>query len=484
MAYERSAFRSVYVRGYRSLADVCLTDLSDVVVMLGPNGSGKSNVLRAIRLLLRAASSPSGIASSRDEAHVYDEVMASRVLGLAAQDFSYGGGKEIRVGAELVLGWRAFVAIDHEAVVGRLRLDAVFQDVGNGSFKVWFDRADVAGQSLFESRETRTSTIRSNIRTLEASKRDEEIQIELLRRTLETHGPGPPEPQMQAALNRYVQQRDKAEQSILEHRAQLSAEELALDRLRAFLGNGLLQTSDAYRRPENLEPVLFRSLLSRDPARRAASRRLSDLLGRARLFGVEGRVGLIPVEPDGVLVERMGLGELPIRNLGTGQQQVLLILAQQVITEAPVAQIEEPEAHLHKDLMVPLARVLSASVEGSANGMPDVDQLWIATHHHLFAMADDFFDVSLGDDGKTKIAVRPKAQAIEHFYEPSPYWDALAELVRDGVPEDEVLSIDEHGKDITVGQIRASIAGDRHLANRFMEAALRSVLLSLSTAKS
>ena len=41
---------SVHVRGFRSLADVRLNDLSNFVALVGPNNSGKSNVFRALNL--------------------------------------------------------------------------------------------------------------------------------------------------------------------------------------------------------------------------------------------------------------------------------------------------------------------------------------------------------------------------------------------------------------------------------------------------
>ncbi|MXW62760.1 MAG: AAA family ATPase [Acidimicrobiaceae bacterium] len=47
----RSRLESVSVRGFRSLADVELTDLGDVTVLIGANGSGKSNVIRFFEML-------------------------------------------------------------------------------------------------------------------------------------------------------------------------------------------------------------------------------------------------------------------------------------------------------------------------------------------------------------------------------------------------------------------------------------------------
>ncbi len=43
---------SISIKGFRSLADVSVSCLSDVVVMIGPNGSGKSNVIRFFEMLI------------------------------------------------------------------------------------------------------------------------------------------------------------------------------------------------------------------------------------------------------------------------------------------------------------------------------------------------------------------------------------------------------------------------------------------------
>lgn len=46
-----SRLRNLSVKGYRSLADVTLTDIGRVTVLIGPNGAGKSNLLDFLRML-------------------------------------------------------------------------------------------------------------------------------------------------------------------------------------------------------------------------------------------------------------------------------------------------------------------------------------------------------------------------------------------------------------------------------------------------
>ena len=46
-----SKIESVKIQGFRSLADVELTDLPNAAVLIGPNGSGKSNVFLFLEML-------------------------------------------------------------------------------------------------------------------------------------------------------------------------------------------------------------------------------------------------------------------------------------------------------------------------------------------------------------------------------------------------------------------------------------------------
>ncbi len=250
----------------------------------------------------------------------------------------------------------------------------------------------------------------------------------------------------------------------------------------------LLQSSAAYRMPgssEDPQDQLYQAFLSEDPKERDAAYRLGRRLASVGLFGIEeGSVGLLPVDSrtygeKQIRFKHPTHGEIPLRNLGSGEQQIVFMLGQRVITPYPIAHLEEPEAHLHKTLMEPFARVLRDSVLGDG-GTPDVDQLWMATHHHLFAIADEFFDVSLDDKGATQVVRRKRDEAAKHFYEPSPYWDTLRGLVASGMSPDTVVSVTAEGQPIRAKEVLESIKGDRRLANAFVESATRAFVLSLA----
>jgi hypothetical protein len=257
--------------------------------------------------------------------------------------------------------------------------------------------------------------------------------------------------------------------------------------LRTLLGQ-ILQVSPAYRVPgvaDSPEQELYRKCLSADSLQRDAVRRFGKRLATARLFGaVSEPVAIVPINDERYGEQRIFLthpthGDLPLRNLGSGEQQIIFMLAQQVITPYPIAQIEEPEAHLHTSLMGPLARILRESVTGDG-GAPDVDQLWIATHHHHFALAETYFDVSLDAQGATQVEKQPRDEAFKHFYEPHPYWETLRTLVEDERLDPETILVEDDAGPIRARDVLASIHGDRVVANRYVAAATRSLVLSLA----
>src|SRR5205823_5690330 len=127
-------------------------------------------------------------------------------------------------------------------------------------------------------------------------------------------------------------------------------------------------------------------------------------------------------------------------------------------TPFPIAHIEESEAHLHTLLMEPFAHILHESVVPDT-GTPDVDQLWIATHHHHFALALDYFDVQL-IDGATVVTKKPRAKAASHFYEPGPIWEALRQLATSAKTRSAVVFRNAEGAPVTAAEILDSIEND------------------------
>ena len=478
--YRRTRIARLQIRGYRSIRDLCLEDIPPLVVMHGPNGAGKSNVLRALRLVLRAVGISEPIAANREESTVYEDSEALKTLGLRQFDFHRGAASsEIRISLAIDLGTRAQAAIGVGSTdTETASLEAVFQAVGDGRVRTWFDKAAIdGGLSLFASAAARP--IRDTIRQLESTLELTRDQIAQQKAFIESQ-PG------QASVYRInvrnlERQRESIETQIVTQRAGLSADDLRADRIRSFLGSSALQVSEAYRRVENTEGELFESMVSPNRLRLDAVKHLSERLKTAGLFGSTTPVELRPVQVGSdtqIFVNRPGIGELPLRNLGTGEQQLVLLLGQSVITPHPIALLEEPEAHLYRDHLLRLADVLRESTSDAA-GPPDVDQLWMTTHHHAFAIAEEYYDVSLGDDRATRVEKRKRSEAASHFWEPGPLWDALRELVKNGLATDAVIFHDEDGKEVRAKQLDESIRVNGRLARRFAEVATEGVVRSL-----
>jgi len=102
----------------------------------------------------------------------------------------------------------------------------------------------------------------------------------------------------------------------------------------------------------------------------------------------------------------------------------------------------------------------------------------LATHHHLFTLGKKYIDVSLDSNGWTKVEEKPREKAATHFYEPSPFWDALKSFMESGMRDDSVLFKDETGRPVHASEVKSSIEGDRKLANKFVEAATEAAVLS------
>ena len=65
--------RSIEIKNYRSLHDVKMTELDDMVILIGKNGSGKSNILEALELFFTDIDLQNNSAKSLDASTWYDK---------------------------------------------------------------------------------------------------------------------------------------------------------------------------------------------------------------------------------------------------------------------------------------------------------------------------------------------------------------------------------------------------------------------------
>ncbi|HRI62706.1 MAG TPA: AAA family ATPase [Polyangium sp.] len=280
---------------------------------------------------------------------------------------------------------------------------------------------------------------------------------------------------------------------------QLTGELLMIDRSRSeWIRNEILRVSDAYRRvhrepmgtvsefdvdmdsvhgADQIQRRLYLLATSQDVHERVIPRTLAMHMAEAMGNSVDIDIAAVrnyEFREYETQIKRGNLEGIPIANLGTGEQQLMILLLDVLMASTPIVQIEEPEAHLHKKLMLRLGKMLTRIVEAH-----DVDQLFIATHHHAFALAAQYYDVTFDEKNGTQAVLTNRAKAIEHFYEPGPLWEALRSLVSSGLQDNAILFRDEQGNPIRARDVLASINEEGTLAKKFAEEMTKTILLSM-----
>jgi hypothetical protein len=162
----------------------------------------------------------------------------------------------------------------------------------------------------------------------------------------------------------------------------------------------------------NLKQALFYAYLSPDPHQK---RRLAAI--RRILAGPPFSLGELDVALDPA-TDRIDIGfvrpegRLPLENLGSGSQQLLMVLGQIFLNDYPIIAIEEPEMNLspqyQQHLLVALRKLMQD---------PDVklSQLFISTHSPYFEFEESFFDVTLDERGTTQVTWLPIEKRDRYF---------------------------------------------------------------------
>jgi hypothetical protein len=440
--YVRTRIARLKVSGYRSLYDVELDDLPDIVVFHGKNGTGKSNLMRAPSLVLGWAGLVPWFKFSAEKPLRADPVEANK-YGFRPTDFSSGHRPELRIELNMDLGTMSGLAVNRTPdALGRLELAACAHDNGEG-ISFWFEKMVLNGASLL----------------------DRSGQAELFETTPQRDPPRAPQSffeRLKAALQR-------------------SSFLLRFDAYRSIASEQLVQTND--RPPLDgaawFQRRMYAVHVDPDLSRRRQLKHLGQRLSQLGLFPSGTEVQLDPIQ-SGIFQECTlsvavpGVGDIPLQNLGTGQQQFIMMAADILVDQRPVVFIEEPEAHLHAELVEKLARFLRIEAEEASRASP-IDQLWISTHHHAFAIAPEYFEVEHDPSRGTTVQRRNRVHAAKHFYEPGPLWEALRSYA-ESTSRETVVMHDRDGHPVTAGEILDSIEGDRERANAFVNAATRTIV--------
>jgi len=507
--YSRTRIRRLRIAGFRSCKDVELVDLPNIVVLHGPNGAGKTSLSRAVAVVVRCLSVVLDHPPTKETPIVWAYPIAREKLLIDADDFCREQLPELRIELELELGDRAPDLLRDPSVAGDvLSVSVVMRDLGPQHGISWgFEQLKVT--PVREEQQQLELTV-ANART---ELRQAEGRLSLLE-SLRASG-SYNESAVDEAETEMQLERDKAAATVKRVEEALQREQANPVRFRLYVAR-LLEIGDAYRRfirePQQtsskgpvisdsnghaqsaitpagsgLQTAILEAMLSPDPLQYRFYRSLPKLLSEAGLFG--GIVTNIrPVRDDvfneiHVRIDTPHHTEIPLDKLGTGEQQLVFLVTSIARRQAPIALVQEPEAHLYRDTQLAFAQFLLRSVEPDT-GNPTLDQLWIETHHHAFAISPEYFDVSLDAEGHTKVERRKRAAAHEHFYEPGPFLDALKQLVEgpEHLERGAVVFHDGDGAPVTAGALLDSLDSDGALVKEFTEAAARTVVRLLDKA--
>lgn len=492
-AFRRTKIRSLEVSGYRSLKHIKLDDLGDIVVLHGPNGCGKSNILRAIDCIMHWATLQFLPTQAQPLVANLVDPNYHQQIKLRPEDFAFGS-KQIDIRTEIQLGDFQKDLMEGETTFSTLHLQVVAQDRGQ-ELHVWFEVFRLDGSDLLSltskgNEAPELTRIYQQIAHYESQIRKYEIDA--------AQYIGKDE-DVRNIHNNYSKQlhdaqkaRDKIEQSAQkETLLKVRAKTILIPHL--FLHIGAYRTGKSTNDDPNsmqqgrlvqekdLIAYLASSQLAKAKRRRELTNSLSQVLNQAGFK----QSALAPIWDSTVggfeLLATMPNGqEHAVSMSGTGKQQLVWMFTNLYINRAAIVMIEEPEAHLHRNMVLDLAEFFKREMnpEG-ANDTFVINQLWIETHHHAFALAAFYLDVSMNEEGWTEVRIERRSRAIEHFYEPSPFWDALRQLVAEAIDEEDVVFQDAKGLPVTAKMLKESIDGDRALANEYASAMTEMAIMAM-----
>lgn len=159
--------------------------------------------------------------------------------------------------------------------------------------------------------------------------------------------------------------------------------------------NGLDSVGD-----HNLKQGLFFTYLSRDQQQKQRFEAIKRILAEPPFnLGVLD-VALNPETNEidiGFIREN---GRLPIENVGSGVQQLLLMLGQVFFNDYPIIALEEPEMNLSPQYQGLLLSTLRQLMQDPA---VKLNQLFISTHSPYLEFQENFYDVTRDEQGYTQV---------------------------------------------------------------------------------
>ncbi|MFO7540676.1 MAG: AAA family ATPase [Chloroflexota bacterium] len=163
---------------------------------------------------------------------------------------------------------------------------------------------------------------------------------------------------------------------------------------------------------ENLKQALFYAYLSREPQQKQRLSAIRHLLVKDPFRMGELDVALDPETQQidiGFVYEN---GRLPIENLGSGSQQLLLMLGQVFLNDYPIVALEEPEMNLspfYQEHLLSVLRELMADTAVSLN------QLFISTHSPYLEFQENSYLVTRDETGATQVIKSTAQKHTDYF---------------------------------------------------------------------
>jgi hypothetical protein len=162
----------------------------------------------------------------------------------------------------------------------------------------------------------------------------------------------------------------------------------------------------------NLKRALFYAYLSPDPGQKRRLAAIRRTLAEPPFNLGELDVALDPTSGEIDIGFVRPEGRLPLENLGSGSQQLLMVLGQIFLNDYPIIAIEEPEMNLSPQYQQYLLVALRQLMQD-----PDVKlrQLFISSHSPYFEFEENFFDVTRDANGATQVARLPIEKRAQYF---------------------------------------------------------------------
>lgn len=162
----------------------------------------------------------------------------------------------------------------------------------------------------------------------------------------------------------------------------------------------------------NFKQALFYAYLSSDLEQKKRLNAIKRILAEPPFALGELDIALDPA------TDRIDIGfvrpdsRLPIENLGSGTQQLMLVLGQIFLNDYPIIAVEEPEMNLAPQYQEYLLTALRKLMQEPG---VKLQQLFIATHSPYFEFTENFYDVTFDPVAGTQVSHATSERYSQHF---------------------------------------------------------------------